>query len=125
MNTQLAFAFGMLAMVAIIMLIVLLVGIVKVIKLEKQHKELDRELSKETEFVHRHITDIERGIYSEISENRSRFIGAIEEMKRELQAYTDSRIDKFENRTKTKVEPDMAAIDLVIEKTTKKQILND
>jgi len=106
MNTQLAFAFGMLAMVAIIMIAAIVVGIVKVIKLEKQHKELDRASSKETEFVHRHITDIERAIYSEINETRNRFDVLTEALRRELQAYTDSRIDKAVG-------------------TTKKQILND
>jgi 5'-deoxynucleotidase YfbR-like HD superfamily hydrolase len=122
MNTQLAFAFGMLAMVAIMMLAAIVVGIVKVIKLEKQLKELDRATSKETEFVHRHITDIERAIYSELKEYRDRFdqfvhrvetstaldevYKQIEETKRELQAYTDSRFDKSL-------------------RTVKKEILND
>jgi len=98
MNTQLAFAFGMLAMVAITMLVVIVVGMVKVIKLEKQHKELDRASSKETEFIHRHMTDIERGIYSEINETRNRFDRYTEDFRRELMAYTDSRVDKLDQK---------------------------
>lgn len=98
MNTQLAFAFGMLAMVAVMMLAVIVVGIVRVIKLEKQLKELDRACSKETEFLHRHMTDVERAIYSEINETRNRFDQYTEEFKRDQQAYTDSRVDKLEQK---------------------------
>lgn len=98
MNTQLAFAFGMLAMVAIIMIVAIVVGMVKVIKLEKQFKEFERAASKETEFLHRHMTDVERGIYSEINETRNKFDRYTEEFKRDQQAYTDSRVDKLEQR---------------------------
>jgi CHASE1-domain containing sensor protein len=101
MNT-LAFAFGMLAMIAIMMIVVIVVGMVKVIKLEKQHKELDRASSKEEEFIHRRITDTERSIYSELNETRNRFDQHIVELKRELQAYTDSRIDKALGTTGSK-----------------------
>jgi CHASE1-domain containing sensor protein len=103
MNTQLAFAFGVLTMVAITMLAVLVVGIVKVIKLEKQLKDLDRACSKEAEFIHRHITDNERGIYSEINQTKDRFDSVIEEIRKELQAYTDSRIDKALGTTKKQI----------------------
>ena len=102
MNTTLAFAFGMLAMVAIIMIVVIVVGMVKVIKLEKQHKELDRASAKDNEFVHRHMTDVERGIYSEINDTRTRFDVLTETLRRELQAYTDSRIDKALGTTGSK-----------------------
>jgi len=103
MNTQLAFAFGMLAMVAIIMIAAIVVGIVKVIKLEKQLKELDRASSKEAEFIHRHMTDVERGIYSEINEVRTRLDVLTEALRKELQAYTDSRIDKVLGTTKKQI----------------------
>jgi CHASE1-domain containing sensor protein len=94
MTTQLAFAFGVLMMIAIIMLVTIVVGMVKVIKLEKQLKEFDRAASKETEFLHRHMTDVERAIYSEINETRNRFDRYTEDFRRELMAYTDSRVDK-------------------------------
>ena len=98
MNTQLAFAFGVLMMIAVIMIVAIVVGIVKVIKLEKQHKELDKACSKETEFLHRHMTDVERGIYAEINETRNRFDRYTEEFRRELMAYTDSRVDKLDQK---------------------------
>lgn len=103
MNTQLAFAFGMLAMIAIIMIMAIVVGIVKVIKLEKQLKELDRACSKEMEFVHRHMTDVERGVYAEINQTRNKFDTYTDELRRELQAYTDSRIDKALGTTKKQI----------------------
>lgn len=98
MNTQLAFAFGVLAMIAVTMVVAIVVGMVKVTKLEKQFKEFDRAASKETEFLHRHMTDTERGIYSEINETRNRFDQYTDILKRELQAYTDSRLDKLEQK---------------------------
>jgi CHASE1-domain containing sensor protein len=103
MNTQLAFAFGMLAMVAITMVVVLVVGMVKVIKLEKQHKELDRASSREIEFVHKHISDNERNLYSELNEVRRMFDEHTDNLRRELQAYTDSRIDKTLGTTKKQI----------------------
>ena len=102
MNT-LAFAFGMLAMVAIIMVVVIVVGMVKVIKLEKQHKELDRASAKEVEFVHRHISDNQRNVYDELNEMRRRFDENTDNLRRELQAYTDSRIDKALGTTKKQI----------------------
>tara|TARA_R110000868_G_scaffold242914_1_gene498587 strand:+ start:419 stop:739 length:321 start_codon:yes stop_codon:yes gene_type:complete len=94
MNTQLAFAFGMLAMVAITMLVVLVVGMVKVIKLQKQANDLELSLAQETEMIHRHMSDNERAIYSEINEVRKNFHQYSDQLKRELTAYTDSRVDK-------------------------------
>lgn len=108
MNTQLAFAFGMLTMIAIAMLAAIVVGIVKVLKLEKQHKELDRASSREIEFVHKHIADAERGVYSELNDTRNKFDQYTDNLRRELQAYTDSRADKLEQKL-----------------TGKKQILKD
>jgi len=107
MNTQLAFAFGILTITIIMIIIAVVVGIVEVIKLEKRYKELDRACSKEAEFIHRHMTDNERAIYSEINETRNRFDQFTIDLRRELQAYTDSRIDK------------------ALGTTTKKQILKD
>jgi len=98
MNTQLAFAFGMLAMVTIIMIIVLVVGMVKVIR----HEAGFRNMYKEINDCHRHISDTERNIYSEINETQNRFGQHIDELKKELQAYTDSRIDKALGTTGSK-----------------------
>lgn len=102
MNTQLAFAFGILAMIAIIMIVVIVVGIVKVIRHDKQFKNIKEEIG----FIHRHISDTERNLYQEINQVRLNIEKYTDEVRRELQAYTDSRIDK--------------ALD-----TTKKQILKD
>ena len=63
MNTQLAFAFGILAMVAIIMLVAIVVGIVKVIKHDKQFRNHHSDVND----CHRHISETERQIYQEIN----------------------------------------------------------
>ena len=99
MNTQLAFAFGMLAMVAITMLVVLVVGIVKVIRHDKQFKNTKEEAG----YIHRHISETERQIFEEINQQRTNFDKYIDELRRELQAYTDSRIDKALGTTKKQI----------------------
>jgi biopolymer transport protein ExbB/TolQ len=108
MNTQLAFAFGMLAMVAITMLVVIVVGIVKVIKLEKQYTELNGLFSREVEHLYKRIAEVDRDFLSSLTIKQNRFEQHIDELRRDLQAYTDSRIDKALGTT-----------------TTKKQILKD
>jgi len=102
MNTQLAFAFGMLAMVAIIMIAAIVVGMVKVIRHDKERKNVQDEIG----HIHRHISDTERIIYQEINQIRINLDNYTDALRKELQAYTDSRIDKAVG-------------------TTKKQILND
>ena len=135
MNTQLAFAFGMLAMVAITMLVVLVVGMVKVIRHSKDFKNVQEEIG----HIHRHITEIERNFQTSLTIKQNRFEQYTDDVHKRIddevriindeihntRRHVDSRFDKFENKIMTKVEPDMAAIDLVIEKTTKKQLLKD
>ena len=99
MNTQLAFAFGVLAMIAIIMIAAIVVGMVKVIRHDKERKNVQDEIG----HIHRYITDNERAIYSEISETRNIFDQHTDELRRELQAYTDSRIDKALGTTKKQI----------------------
>jgi F0F1-type ATP synthase membrane subunit b/b' len=116
MNTQLAFAFGVLAMIAITMLVVFVVGIVKVIRHDKEFRNLREEIG----HIHRHFTEVERGFYLELDQTRKNIHEEIndlrktfhqemddtkrnidrhvEELKREAQAYTDSRVDKLEQK---------------------------
>jgi carbamate kinase len=96
MNTQLAFAFGMLAMVAITMLVVIVVGMVKVIRHDKNFKNLREEIGN----IYRHTSDTERHIYQEINQVRINLDRTAEEFRRDTQAYTDSRIDKALETTK-------------------------
>ena len=116
MNTQLAFAFGMLAMVAITMLVVIVVGMVKVIKLAKQLENLEQQVGREVELIHRHASDVERNMYSEIHDVRRHFDKYTDDLRRELMGYTDSRFDKVQSKIATTT-TDVA--------TTKKQLLKD
>lgn len=112
MNTQLAFAFGMLAMIAITMIVIIVVGMVKVIKLEKKHRELDRASASEREFIHRRIDDNERMFSNELDDKFKDAYHKIDDAytnARDMSnAYTDARIDKLEQKL-----------------TGKKQILKD
>lgn len=90
MDTQLAFALGMLTVVVIAVAIAVVICILRVIKHEAGFRNLHNEIND----CHRHISDTERHIYTEINETRNRFDRYTEEYKRELMAYTDSRVDK-------------------------------
>ena len=151
MNTQLAFAFGMLTMVAISMLVVIVLGMVKVMKLAKQvqyiQSELDRtvthiyhRIEEQSSQTHIKFDNIERYLDGTVNRINDRFDETITNCNRRIdeearnlmdeihnrQRHVDSRFDKFENRIMTKVEPDMTALDVVIEKTKgKKQLLKD
>jgi len=83
MNTQLAFAFGMLAMVAITMLVVIVVGMVKVIKLEKELAHTRTGLYKSLDGIEHYVNEIRRELEKRADETMS---------------IMDSRFDKFENR---------------------------
>ena len=129
MNIQLAFAFGMLTMVAISMLVVIVVGMVKVIRLAREVQHIQSELDRTVTHIYHKIEQDSAGLHGRVdSEVRS----IVEEV-RNMQRYTDSRFDKFENRIKVMpakpmepVEPNTTAIDTVIEKTkNKKQLLKD
>ena len=70
--------------------------------ISKIRDNFDR-LAKEAEFIHRHISDNERNLYSEFSEMRRKFDEYTDNLRRELQAYTDSRIDKALGTTKKQI----------------------
>jgi predicted PurR-regulated permease PerM len=86
MNTQLAFAFGMLAMVVIIMIVAIVVGMVKVIKQQRKITSLEKWIDNTNLHAERNREGIERAIediYRKINETHS---------------IMDSRFDKFENK---------------------------
>jgi len=101
MNTQLAFAFGMLAMIAITMLVVLVVGIVKVhrqgnaitslekwidntnLSADQNMQVLEQRISNEVEHLNKRMDDEHRNINYEIDDTRK---------------LMDSRFDKFEDK---------------------------
>jgi hypothetical protein len=94
MNTQLAFAFGMLTIVVIILIVAIVVGLLRVIRHETGFRNIHSEIND----THRHISDSERQVYNEISDMKRRFELYNEEFRRELQSYTDSRVDKLEQK---------------------------
>jgi len=106
MNTQLAFAFGMLAMIAIGMMVVIVVGMVKVhrqgnkiISLEKWIDDTNISADQNVQVLERSISEEVRSLLNEIT--------AVHQRISEVHSIMDSRFDKFED------------------KITKKQILKD
>lgn len=104
MNTQLAFTFGVLAMIAITTVIVIVVGIVKVIK----HGKLFKQVQEEINNLHRYIASVESSLYSEFKDVDRKIDNAYTNARDMSNTYTDSRIDKLEQKL-----------------TGKKQILKD
>ena len=142
MTTQLAFAFGVLAMVATTMLVVIVVGMVKVIRLANKLENLEQTIGREVELIHRNASDVERNFYSELNDTRRNFDNEVHETRKNSQKHTedvhrriddeirniveeiqntrkhvDSRFDKFENKIMATTTTDVA--------TTKKQLLKD
>lgn len=99
MNTQLAFAFGMLTMVAITMLVVIVIGMVKVIKQGKLIRSLETWISGTNDSIAHNISTLERVISDEVAILNRRID--------EVYPHMDSRFDKF------------------TDKITKKQLLKD
>lgn len=104
-----SFALGMLAMIAIALVIVIVVGIVKVFKQQKEIKSTQEWLSNFERTVWQSIEDNRRdmdrrenNIYNALSDNgrdlhqmiEDKYTGSIGI----ANAYTDSRIDKFEQK---------------------------
>lgn len=94
MDTQLAFTLGMLTVVVIAVAVAVVICILRVIK----HEAGFRNLHSEVNDTHRHISDTERYINNEIRETQNRFDRYTEEFRRESIAYTDSRVDKLEQK---------------------------
>jgi hypothetical protein len=90
MDTQLAFALGVLTVVVIAVALAVIICIFRVIRHEASFRNIHNEIND----CHRHISDTERHFYTESNETRNKFSQYYEEFRRELMAYTDSRVDK-------------------------------
>ena len=106
MNTQLAFAFGMLTVISIGMIIGVIVGLVKVYRLEAKQKETTKEIYDSIERVWQHLNQVETNLNRRVDEAERNIGDELNDIRRNI----DSRFDKFENKIKT---------------TDKKQLLND
>ena len=90
MDTQLAFALGILTVVVIAIAIAVVICILRVIRHEASFRNIHNEIND----CHRHISDTERHLYTEANETRNQFTRYYDEFRSELMAYTDSRVDK-------------------------------
>jgi len=106
MNTQLAFAFGMLAMSAIIMIGIIIVGMVKVIRQGNTITSLEKWIDSTNISADNNMQVLERRISEEVRE-LSNEIAVVHQRISEINNVIDSRYDKFQD------------------KITKKQILKD
>lgn len=113
MNTQLAFAFGMLTMVALTMLVAIVIGLVKAVRQGKQIEALNHELSDFIARVERSpaLTDLDREINLRIDNDVQHIHNRIND----VQSTTDSRFDKTENRIAQRLDSMYDRIDYIEE----------
>ena len=91
-----SFVLGMLTVVAVIIVAVIIRGIVKITQLEKQLEETQESI----EWGDRNNSDTVRDIYERLSRMDEHAFRHLEELKREITSYVDSRIDKLQSKSK-------------------------
>jgi len=91
-----SFVLGMLTVVAVIIVAVIIRGIVKITKLEEQLKETQESI----EWRDHNNSDTVRDIYERLSRMDEHASRHLEELKREITSYVDSRIDKLQSKSK-------------------------
>ena len=94
MNTQLAFAFGMLTVVSIAMVIGIIVSLVKAYKLKSEVKDTISHIERVTENIDRRLDDIIRELEQRVDYTQTNLDNKVDDVYRHI----DSRFDKFENR---------------------------
>lgn len=102
MNT-LAFTLGVLSVIIVAFVAVLVWGVVKVVKQEKQIKTMNHEFDRTISDLYRNLSDNDNRVYRRL-EDMDRH--AHEQMKNyidESKSYTDSRLDKFIEKTSKKL----------------------
>jgi predicted PurR-regulated permease PerM len=91
-----SFVLGMLTVVAVIIVAVIIRGIVKITQLEKQLKETQESI----EWRNHNHSDTVRDIHERLSRMDEHAFRHLEELKREITSYVDSRIDKLQSKSK-------------------------
>jgi predicted Holliday junction resolvase-like endonuclease len=86
----------MLTVVAVIIITVIVLGMVKITKLETQLKEIQESI----EWKDRDRQNDNRDIYERLSRMDEHAYRQLEETKRELISYIDSRVDKLQSKSK-------------------------
>ena len=89
-----SFILGMLSVVAVIAIAVIVKGMVKITKLEKELKNTQESI----EWRDRNNSDANREIYDRLSMMDEHAYRQLEEIKRDLISYVDSRIDKLQSK---------------------------
>ena len=89
-----SFVLGMLTVIAVIIVTVIVKGIVKISDLQKQLKETQESL----EWRDRNNSDSNRELHERLSRMDEHAYRQLDELKREIYSYIDSRIDKLQSK---------------------------
>ena len=102
MNT-LAFTLGVLSVIITAFVVVLVWGVVKVVKQEKQIKTMNHDFERTISDLYRSINDNESRIYQRLSDMDRNAYEQMKNYRDENKSYTDSRLDKFIEKTGKKL----------------------
>ena len=94
-----SFVLGMLTVIAVIIVTVIVKGIVKISDLQKQLKETQESL----EWRDRNNSDSNRELHERLSRMDEHAYRQLDELKREIYSYIDSRIDKLQSKKEAPV----------------------
>ena len=89
-----SFILGVLSVIAVIAIAVIVKGMVKIVKLEKELKNTQESI----EWRDRNNSDNNRDIHDRLSRMDEHAYRQLEEIKRDLISYVDSRIDKLQSK---------------------------
>jgi uncharacterized membrane protein YgaE (UPF0421/DUF939 family) len=96
-----SFILGMLTIIGMAVAVVVVLGLVKIYKQTKKVENLENDMYREFEHIHRTISENSNEIHQQIHSVEEQIFRSIEDEKRDITSYIDSRIDKLQsNKTK-------------------------
>lgn len=91
-----SFILGVCAVIGIAVVILVVVGMVKIYRQKQQIENLQSELGRSNTNIYQSISDETRYINDRLSRMDDRAMLSLDELKRDILSYVDSRIDKLQ-----------------------------
>ena len=95
-----SFVLGMLAVIGVAVVTLVVVGMVKIYKLNKKHLSIIDELNSTRNNIYSYFNDESRYANQRIAEMERQAELHVDNLKRDLTSYVDSRIDKLQSKPK-------------------------
>lgn len=95
-----SFVLGMLSVIGVAVVTLVVLGMVKIYKLNKKHSFIVNELNLTRDNIYSHINTESRYANQRMVEMERHAQLHVDDLKRELMSYVDSRIDKIQSKPK-------------------------